>query len=57
MEQDPQTAKEFNTAQAIKKAKEEKEKFNNLAEKAVELGKEHLETIQKEAQTIVDGLF
>ena len=48
MAQDPQTAKEFNTAQAIKKAKEEKEKFNNLAEKAVELGKEHLETIKKQ---------
>ena len=48
MAQDPQTAKEFNTAQAIAKAKEEKEKFNNLAEKAVELGKEHLETIKKQ---------
>ena len=45
---DPQNAKEFNTAREIKKATDAQELFNNLAEKAVELGKANLENIKKQ---------
>ena len=42
----PQNAKAFNTAQEIKKSEAAQERFNNLAQQAVDAGKKNLDQLK-----------